>query len=92
MVFSEIVRDSLVLNTIHWLQRSCEWGIITKESLTISLKTIHWLQRSCERGIVTKEFQAISLNTIHWLQRSCEWGIGEIVRDSLVAMPRSQLL
>jgi hypothetical protein len=51
MVFGEIVRDSLV--TIHWLQRSCEWGIATKESLTISLKTIHWLQRSCERGITT---------------------------------------
>jgi hypothetical protein len=43
-----------------------EWGIITKEFLTISLKTIHWLQRTCEWGITTKEFLTISLNTIHW--------------------------
>ena len=44
------------MKTFHWLQRSCEQRIATKESLTISLNTIHWLQRSCERGITTLLF------------------------------------
>jgi hypothetical protein len=73
MVFSEIVRNSLVVKprsqlfltisrkAIHWLQRSCERGLTTKEFLTIWLKTIHWLQRSCERGLTTKEFLTITL-------------------------------
>jgi hypothetical protein len=82
MVFSEIVRDSLV--------------VIPQESLTISLITIHWLQRSYEWVIATKVFLSISLKTIHWVQRTCERGIAtkecEIVRDSLVVIPHSQLL
>jgi hypothetical protein len=63
---------------------SCEQGIVTKEFLTISLNTIHWLQRSCERGITTKEFLTISLNTVQVFS--------EIVRNSLVVIPHSQVL
>jgi hypothetical protein len=62
MVFGEIVRNSLVVFILHWLQRTCERGITAKKSLTISLKTIHWLQRTCERGInTTKEFKLLGI-------------------------------
>jgi hypothetical protein len=52
---------TISLKTIHWLQRSCEWGIITKESLTISLKTIHWLHNSSEAS----EWCSVKLLWIH---------------------------